>query len=227
MIDRNVFANWMGALGARIAKEAPPQLVAVYYDTLSRHLDTAQFEVALSRMVHRPSEYFTAWPSPTEIVAAAQLQPTFDTTAEFAKLESVLRLSVPTLPIIPQLEAHCDPRTVRVFEALGGLARYRRLTDFEAPGYRREFLDRLKEVVEHEAVGRLTAPHVLPPTALPSAPAKHTNHNPPATLPDNAELVTAEVIAASGRSWREEVGPRPTPVDGEPPHPNAPLPQVR
>lgn len=199
MIDREIFKRLFTAFGNRIGKDLDPDTAAMYYATLSAELTTEEFQTGMA-CVFRDHGYAT-WPIPKQIIEAAKV-PTFDAGLDFAKLEGVLRLRVPNKPIVPQLAAHCDPRTVRAFEALGGIVRYDRLTRFNEDDYRSRFLDRVAEYVRQEAI-EARSPRLAPPSRTDPAALPAGAQEPPSA----DEQVTREQVDTFGKSWRAVVGP--------------------
>ena len=68
MIDRTIFTREMTLLHERFGRTVNPTVIARYYDTLSRELDTATFEHA-ARIIFDEDQF---WPAPARFLDAAR-----------------------------------------------------------------------------------------------------------------------------------------------------------
>lgn len=134
MIDPAVFAQWMGVCSDRFNRPLAAPTQRVYFEILSRQLTTAEFVAGAERCV----EVCTYWPSPREIAEAAKPA----SNAELAGAElfaDILRWNGR-----PQLMAEAERRlaapALRAFLAAGGPAKFRTLTEVEAPFVRKAFV---------------------------------------------------------------------------------------
>lgn len=134
MIDTQTFAHWMGVLSDRCNRPLAAPTQRAYFEVLSRQLTTAEFIAGAERCF----ETCTFWPAPKEIVDAAK--PIGSPELEGAELfNEILRWNGH-----PQLMAVAERRlpspALRAFLAAGGPAKFRTLTEAEAPFVRKAFV---------------------------------------------------------------------------------------
>lgn len=139
MIDTSVFGQLMGALAVRIGKPLTEDAAAMYHAILSEELTTEQFQHGMKAIFR--DHKFATWPAPAEIIERATPSRALDAAEAWAALEQALRLRMPEQPLIGQLRAlGVDELAVATFLALGGIPRWRALSDFRFDELRREFL---------------------------------------------------------------------------------------
>lgn len=144
MIDKAVYGQCMAAVSQRIGKRLGDEALAMYYAILSEELTTEEFQAGMKGIFRDHS--FATWPAPAEIIARAKPAVALRAMAAWSQLEDVVRRRVPHEPLVPQLlRCGVDPLVVAVFEAVGGLARWRSLNDWRFEEMRMEFLARYGE----------------------------------------------------------------------------------
>lgn len=140
MIDRDVFARLMRAVSNRINKPLGEDASAMYYATLSEELTTEEFQRGMAGIFR--DHAFATWPAPAEIIDRAKPARKLEAAAAWTALEEAMKRCVPTEPVLAQLRLCGVPEvTLTTFLAIGGMARWRMLNNWQAEHMRGEFLE--------------------------------------------------------------------------------------
>jgi len=139
MINKEQFKQWITLLGEKFNKplSAPSQLV--FYDILNAELTTEEF-VAGARLVYRDNQFF---PSPKEIID--QAKPQGDPAIEAADVFRDILTWNGKDNLMAEARSRMTDVGLRAFLAVGGPARFRRLTVDEELWARKEFIARYVE----------------------------------------------------------------------------------
>lgn len=167
MIDPQIFARLMGALGERIGKPLSADALAMYSAILSGELSTEEFQAAMQR-IFRDHEYAT-WPAPKAIIETVKPDNTaLKASAAWDAIDLEMRClsHLPTAEVMQALDGRVGDKTaLNTFLALGGPRRFRNATtEFLKGEMRREFQR------EYGHMGRLPAPEQV--AMLPAAPRR-------------------------------------------------------
>lgn len=165
MIDYAIFSSNMVAFADRIGRPLGAESLAMYYETLSRELDTEAFQRGIAAMFR--DHKFNTWPAPTEIIDRAMPSKALTAAAAWSHLEESLKRCEPTKPLLASLRmCGVEETALATFMAVGGLARWRRANDFRAEEMRDEFMARYEDMqrLPQPQQHALTAPrdHVKP-----------------------------------------------------------------
>lgn len=161
MIDTQIFAHWMGVLSDRFNRPLAAPTTRAYFEVLSRQLTTAEFVVGAEWCFAT----CTFWPSPKEIADAAK--PIRNVELEGAELFADILRWNGHRQLMHEAERRLSPPALRAFLAAGGPAKFRTLTEAEAPFVRKAFVSAYSAAVSDaadaeragEAVARVEARH--------------------------------------------------------------------
>ena len=134
MIDKEVFARWMGIFADRFNRPLALPTQRAYFEILSRELSTSEFGAGAERCFSRCNY----WPSPKEIVEAARPTPSLELAAADV-FQDILRWNgAPNL--MAEASRRLAPEAMRAFLAVGGPAKFRELTSAESPFVQKAFV---------------------------------------------------------------------------------------
>lgn len=144
MIERTVFATWMGVFADRLNRPLAVPTLGAYYATLSARLDTEQFERGAKALFERWT--YPNWPPPAEFIAGAVtvVPVALEGAAAWQAIADVLSRYCATPEQHAQrwrdAETVAGPAGWCAFNAAGGYARWKQLLDDESKWFRRDFL---------------------------------------------------------------------------------------
>lgn len=142
MIDKEVFAQRMGLLTARIGRELDPPVFAEYYRELSPALTSEQFIAATALVFRTWNAEYRNWPSPQQLIESIVpvAQPTLSALEAF---EAVLAAMHPHKSHPEQIIAiqTLGAAALRAFRASGGFREFSGATEDAIPWLRKRFVE--------------------------------------------------------------------------------------
>lgn len=153
MIEKEIFAQFMGLIAGRIGRELDGPVFAEYYRHLSSELTTEQFIGAATLVFRSWSAEYRNWPSPEQFIALIRpaASPTLSAGEAFERVLEIANRH-PQLPGFAMRQGDMQAlgaATLRGFLAAGG---FRELTNApldQVPWLRKRFVDAYADACLH------------------------------------------------------------------------------